>query len=142
MCKKYKKTIEKVLDDLGFDLIDYSHAKGHQKFFVEYDQQGPYKLIFPGSPSNSCADNPVYIKKSIKQNANMPDTIKEQIFGKKEKEQKVVRKKLKLSKKPANTVKPERVLTPEQNIKLGYARLKAYRESLKKDLTYMQSVVK
>jgi len=131
MCKKYKKTIEKVLDDLGLSIIDYKITK-HQKFTVMYNGQGPYHFTFAGSPSNGCADKPVYIKKSIKQQTMLPDEIKEQIFGKKEKEQKVVRKKLKLSKKPVNAVKPERVLTPEENIKLGYARLKAYRESLKK----------
>ena len=140
MCK-YKRTIEKVINDLGFDLKDYSHSKGHYKFFVEYADQGPYKLVFPGSPNNGCAENPVYIKKSIKQNANIPDVIKERIFNKKQKEPKMVRKKLKLSKKPVVAVKPERVLTPEQNIQLGYARLQAYRNSLRKDLTNMQSVV-
>lgn len=140
MCK-YKRTIEKVINDLGFDLKDYNHSKGHYKFFVEFDQQGPFKLIFAGSPNNSCADNPVYIQKSIKQQANIPDTIKEQIFSKKQKEHKMVRKKLKLSKTPVVAVKPERVLTPEQNIRLGYARLQAYRNSLRKDLTDMQSVV-
>ena len=146
MNKGYK-TIKKTIQAVGLDIEDVYMDRGHFRFLVKYKNYGPYKIIFSSSPKNKgYLDNKKLISRSIKDQKQIPDFIKDRLTFFTEdstnKEEKMIRPKLKLSKKPANPVKPERVLTPEQNVQLGYARLQAYRNSLKKDLTDMQSVVK
>ena len=141
MNKGYK-TIKKTIKAVGLDIEDVCMAKGHFRFLVKYKNYGPYKIIFSSTPKNKgYLDNKKMISQSIKQQKQIPDFVKDKLTFFTEdstnKEEKMVKEKLKCSKKPANPVKPdpvkpERVLTREENIKLGYARLKAYRESLKK----------
>ena len=147
MNKGYK-TIKKTIKAVGLDIEDVYMDRGHFRFLVKYKNYGPYKIIFSSTPKDKgYLDNKKKISQSIKDQKQIPNFIKDKLAfftedSTNKKEEKMVKPKEKSSKKPANPVKPERVLTPEENIKLGYARLQAYRNSLKKDLTDMQSVVK
>ena len=135
---KYKKAIINQIESLGLTLVDYNTSSGHQKFFVSYNNSDSYKLIFPGSPSNGCAMSCIYIRKSIKQQANIPSHIINKLFAKPTKtgETTMVKKKtLTLGKVTtaqrlikAEPKKP--ALTPAQMVQLGQFRLQQLRASL------------
>ena len=63
--KRYVKKIIEVIQSVGGNVNDIKQ-NGHLKIYTQFKNVRPVMVVFPVSPSNTCAENPVYILKCVK----------------------------------------------------------------------------